>query len=228
MSSYKLQYFDIRGLAETTRLLFAAAKVEYEDARFPFSFGTPGDFSTIQRAEFDAAKASGALDVSNGKVPLLSVDGQPLCGQSKAIERYVARKFGLMGADDEEAARIDALCENVRDAKDAYQAARRKPEGEERDAAMKEFFEETLVKACMNTEKALPPPQSEFLVGSKISLADITWYQFCAVAEGRFFDNKEASEAAWAGCPRIKAAMAACVANPEMNAHIEKRPKTPF
>merc|ERR1719382_1271976 len=113
-----------------------------------------------------------------------------------------------MGADEEEGARIDALCENVRDAKDAFQAAKRKPEGEERDAALKEYFEKTLPTACANTEKALPPPTSDFLVGSKISLADITWYQFCAIAEGQFFDNKEASAAAWADCPRIAGAMA--------------------
>jgi glutathione S-transferase len=228
MPTYKLQYFDARGVAETIRFCFAAAKVEYEDARYSFSFGTPGDFSTIQRPEFDKDKAAGALDVSAGKVPLLLVDGKPLIGQSKAIERYISKKLGLMGANDEEAAKIDALCENVRDAKDAYQAAKRKPEGAERDAAIKEYFEVTLVKWCADTEKSLPAAQSDFLVGGGISLADISWYQFCAVADGMFFDNTEGATAAFQGCPRIKAAMAACAANPGMNAHIANRPKTMF
>ena len=49
MPSYKLTYFDIRGLAENARILFAAAKQPYEDVRLSLSFGTPGDFSTIQR-----------------------------------------------------------------------------------------------------------------------------------------------------------------------------------
>ncbi|CAJ1413868.1 unnamed protein product [Effrenium voratum] len=44
-----LRYFDARGAAETVRLLFAAAGKEYKDLRYPISFGTPGDFSTIIR-----------------------------------------------------------------------------------------------------------------------------------------------------------------------------------
>ena len=95
MPSYKLIYFDIRGLAENARLIFAAAQVPYEDVRLSFSFGTPGDFSTIKRPEFDAMKAEGKLDKSLGKVPLLEVDGQQI-GQSKAIERFLAKEFGMM------------------------------------------------------------------------------------------------------------------------------------
>ena len=59
MSKFQLTYFNVRGLAETTRFLFAAAKQDYEDKRFPIAFGTPGDFSTLQRPEFDKAKETG-------------------------------------------------------------------------------------------------------------------------------------------------------------------------
>ncbi|CAJ1337766.1 unnamed protein product, partial [Effrenium voratum] len=83
MPTYKLTYFDIRGLAENTRILFALGQQTFEDVRLSFSFGVPGDFSTIQRPEFDAMKAAGALDSSLGKVPLLEVDGAKI-GQSKA------------------------------------------------------------------------------------------------------------------------------------------------
>lgn len=41
-------------------------------------------------------------------------------GQSHAINRYVAKKHGWMGKNDEEAAVIDALYEHVRDIKDAF------------------------------------------------------------------------------------------------------------
>ena len=74
MKSYKLVYFDARGVAETARLVFAAAKQPFEDVRLSLTFGTPGDFSTISRPEFDDMKAKGELDVSMGKVPLLEVD----------------------------------------------------------------------------------------------------------------------------------------------------------
>ena len=34
MSTYKLYYFNARGGAETTRIIFAQADVKYEDVRF--------------------------------------------------------------------------------------------------------------------------------------------------------------------------------------------------
>ena len=75
MPTYKLTYFDIRGLAENARIFFAVAQQPYEDVRLSLTFGTPGDFSTIKRPEFDEMKAKGELDISLGKVPLLEVDG---------------------------------------------------------------------------------------------------------------------------------------------------------
>jgi glutathione S-transferase len=103
-------------------MIFTVAKQEFEDERYSFSFGTPGDWSTIQRPEFEAAKASGELDASLGKVPLLYVDGVKI-GQSKAIERYLANTFHLMGSTPIEAAHIDQLCENVRDVMDVSSCA---------------------------------------------------------------------------------------------------------
>jgi hypothetical protein len=45
MPAYKLTYFDARGIAEMTRLLFAAAGVKYEDCR-------------VTREQFEELKAS--------------------------------------------------------------------------------------------------------------------------------------------------------------------------
>ena len=48
-----------------------------------------------------------------------SVDGTTAeIGQSKAIERYIARRYGLLGANEIEAAQIDAITEHIRDAKE--------------------------------------------------------------------------------------------------------------
>eukprot|EP00913_Durusdinium_trenchii_P015142 g14203.t1 len=80
--SYKLTYFDIRGLAENSR--------------------------TIKRPEFDAMKAAGQLDSSLGKVPLLEVDGAKI-GQSKAIERFLAKELGMMGSNSVEVPHIDSI-----------------------------------------------------------------------------------------------------------------------
>lgn len=222
MPTYKLTYFDIRGLAEISRWLFKIAKVDFEDARFSFAFGTPGDFSTIQRPEFDAAKAAGELDPALGKVPILEVDGAKI-GQSKAIERFLARELGFMGSSPVEAAQIEMLCEHVIDFKQAYQKVRGITDDTEKEKKMKEWFDETLPTNVALAEKSLPAGSGPFLIGSKVSLADIVWYSFLAAPKG-FFDNAEGAKAAFQGCPRVKAAMEAVDAIPELQEWFKVRP----
>ncbi|CAJ1416137.1 unnamed protein product [Effrenium voratum] len=229
MPTYKLTYFDIRGLAENTRILFAVGQQAYEDAyedvRLSLTFGTPGDFSTIQRPEFDAMKAKGELDVSLGKVPLLEVDGAKV-GQSKAIERFVATQLGLMGSSPVEAAQIDQLGETVRDIKDAYQKVRGTQGEEEKKKAMDKWFAEDLPNWCKLAEKSLPG-SGPFLVGAKPSLADVLFYTLL-LAPGGFFDNTEGAKAAFQACPKLKAALEGVDALPQLKEYLSKRKESPF
>ena len=78
----RLRYFDCRGLAETTRYMLAIAGIEYTDDRFPFTFGVPGDFTTVSRPEFDQAQAAGEFAAGMNKVPLLEV------GRHRALVRH--------------------------------------------------------------------------------------------------------------------------------------------
>lgn len=227
MPTYELVYFDIRGLAEVTRWLFKVSKTEFTDTRLSLSFGTPGDFSTIIRPEFDEMKSSGALDVSLGKVPLLIVDGTSKIAQSKAVERYIAKEVGLMGSTAIEAAQIDQLTETIRDIKDAYNAAKRTDGEEAKKAAIDKFFSEGLPEWLGKVEKSVPPGSGPFLVGDKISYADLAYYMFLASQNG-FFDNADGAKAAFQGCPRVKAAMEATDANPELKAWIAARPASMF
>lgn len=220
MPTYKLTYFDIRGLAETSRLMFAAAKQEYTDERFGIKVemkdGKP-DFSIMQRPEFDTAKAAGEFDASGGKVPLLTVDGTQKIGQSKAIERYLAKALGLAGANDIESAQIDAVTETVRDIKDAYQKAKGEP------ATKDKFFAEDLPAGLALLAKSLPAGSGPFLVGSKISYADICIFMFLTDKNG-FFDDADKAKAAYSPVARVKAAMEAVEANADIADWIAKRP----
>jgi glutathione S-transferase len=224
MATYKLTYFDIRGLAETARYLFAVAKQNYEDERLSlqmeFKDGKP-DFSTVKRPEFDEKKASGELDAACGKVPVLTVNGKDKIGQSKAIERYLARQLGLGGSSAEEFAQIDAVTETVRDIKDNYQKAKGDP------ATKDKFFAEDMPAAMALLEKSLPAGSGPWLIGSSISYADICVYHFAA-GPGGFFDDADKAKASYSACPRISAAMAAVDANPELKAYIAGRKDTPF
>ena len=224
MPTYKLTYFAVRGVAEVIRLEFAAAKQDYEDKRFALDFGVPGDFSTIIRKEFDEAKAAGELKPSMGQVPLLEVDGVKI-GQSKAIERFLAKRFGFAGSSDVEEAIVDALCETIRDGKDTYQKKRSIADADEKKAAMEKYFAEELPEFVAKAEASVPEGPGPFLVGGKLSLADLHWFQFLAAPKG-FFDNAEGAKAAFQACPKIKAAVEAVAANPEIQAWIEKRPDT--
>lgn len=219
MSTYKLQYFDARGVVETCRFLFAIAKQPYEDARFGFTFGVPGDFSTLQRPEFDAAKAAGELDPAMGKVPMLTVDGVSF-GQSKAIERFLAQRFGFMGSSDLEAARIDQLCEQVRDMKDAYNKAKN---AADKDEALAKFKAEGMPSNLMAVEKSLGA--SEWMVGDKPSLADVTFFAFLGEETKPFFDDREFA-ASVSECPKIQAAIKKIGEMSEVQEWIAKRPAT--
>uniref|UniRef100_A0A915PCD4 Glutathione S-transferase 1 n=1 Tax=Setaria digitata TaxID=48799 RepID=A0A915PCD4_9BILA len=97
VETYKLTYFNYRGRAEVIRLLFAQANVSYEDVR-------------ISRKEWPALKSKTPF----GHVPILEVNGKVLA-ESHAIEKYLARKFGLLGADEWEAAKIDEIVMNLED-----------------------------------------------------------------------------------------------------------------
>uniref|UniRef100_A0A914DNT2 glutathione transferase n=1 Tax=Acrobeloides nanus TaxID=290746 RepID=A0A914DNT2_9BILA len=59
-------------------------------------------------------KIFAAISFQYGVVPVLEVDGKTL-SQSSAINRYLARKYGLAGKDDFEAAQIDAVADFHKD-----------------------------------------------------------------------------------------------------------------
>ena len=98
-STYKLTYFNVRGLAETSRMLFSAAGQQFEDYRYPFELKDGKKIHT----EWDADKSKYIYE----KVPVLEVDGgKHTIAQSKAIERFLARRFNMLGSNDGEAALI--------------------------------------------------------------------------------------------------------------------------
>lgn len=97
----KLTYFDGRGRAEPARLLLALGKEPYEyEAVSVQTWQTPeGKAHYLERTPF-------------GQLPLLEDGVLRLC-QSRAINRYLARKLGLYGDTLEEQARVDEVTETV-------------------------------------------------------------------------------------------------------------------
>ena len=86
--SYKLVYFNFRGRAEVTRMLFSLAKQPFQDHR-------------IELAEWPALKPQTLFQ----KLPYLEVTDEATkekttLGQSISISRFVANKFNLAGKSD--------------------------------------------------------------------------------------------------------------------------------
>eukprot|EP00913_Durusdinium_trenchii_P033220 g31098.t1 len=119
----------------------------------------------------------------------------------------------MMGSNSVEAAQVDQLGETVRDIK------------EHRVQRVQERFD--LPNWCALAEKSLPPGPGPFLVGGKVSLADILFYTLL-LAPGCFFDNAEGAKAAFQNCPKLKAALEATDALPQLKEYISKRKETPF
>lgn len=213
----KLVYFNGRGLAEISRILLAIGEEDYEDFRYPLKII---DWSKhqMEKEEFEKDKAEGKLVGSLNKVPYLEVDGT-IIPQSKSIERFLARKYSLMGENDIEAARIDSLCECIRDFKDAYQSVRK---ADDKEQAMNEWFTKTLVEKLGLLENLVDG--EGFSVGKKVSLSDVVIFAFIT----QFFDNKEASMNATLATPKIRSVVEKVSSVPQVVSWLEKRPVTGF
>ncbi len=214
----KLCYFNARGLAETSRILFAVAEQSYTDYRYPLEVI---DWSTynFKREEFNKDKEEGKLLKSLNKVPFLEVDGKVI-PQSKSIERYLARRFGMMGVNDIESAQIDSICEYVRDFKTEYQKVRAL-KGDERTAGMNTWFNETLPDKLKSLDQIVG---INIAVGSQTSLADVTLFTFIT----QFFDNVEGANKACEEAPNIQSVVTQVGSLESVKEWIQKRPKTDF
>lgn len=230
----KLNYFNGRGLAETSRLILAVVDKKYEDFRYPLEVIDWKTYNMV-RKEFDEDKASGKLWKSMGKLPFLEVDGQVI-SQSKSIERYLARRFKLMGDTNEEGALIDSYCEYIRDFKTAYQTVRK---AENKEEAMEKWFGETLPEKLSSFEKILYEntdfqntssqiksvlEETRFSVGDKLSLADIVIYSFLV----DFFDNKEGVNKSFEQCKTLRNIVNTVSSNPNIKNWVENRAETAF
>lgn len=225
-SKFQLSYFNIRGDAEGSRLLFAIAEEDYDDTRFDFTLGT------MDSPSFTSAKEAGLLTMNLDRVPVLITPEGSLIGQSKAIERFLARRFGLMGSNETEAAFIDCIAEHCRDVEDAQAKKRfsmfvKDRTDDEKKQAEKEWFETDMPALLTKIEASLKEGGAAKgrAVGSSISYADVSIF---SLLKDCYPPYKEATRKATKECPLLLEICESVASNPKVSKWIEQRPFTTF
>jgi len=201
MVQYRLMYFDLMGRAELARLCFAQAGVEFVDERFSFE-------------EWPAKKESTPF----GQAPVLYIDDKPL-PQSGAITRHLAREFNLMGDNNLESAYVDMIVETIQDMFKNMPFMEKDPEV--KAAKEKEIFDGTIIPYLTKMEAKFASVKKEFMVGSKLSLADLAMMHAGSQLKKKVptvFDN----------FPTLGALVDRVANMPKIAAYISARKETPF
>ncbi|XP_072165685.1 glutathione S-transferase 1-like [Diadema setosum] len=160
MATYKLYYFDARSRGEPARMLFALKGQKYEDIRFKYG-GEEWPKMKNDKSRFPF-----------GQVPTLAVDGTVI-PQSRAIYRYLARKFGYYGNNAEEDRDIDVLCEIATDIENEIAPLFDEEDAEKREAALIKSRDTNLNKFFEFLSDHIQKSDGIYLIGNRITLADL-------------------------------------------------------
>jgi len=205
MSSYKLTYFNARGRAELSRLIFTAAGLAFTDNRLEF-------------ASWATEKALAPI----GAVPYLEVNGGPKLPQSLAVARFIARECNLAGETNLQQAQADAIVDTITEAIAPFAAIRPLPEGPERAAAVEKWIANEITTGLVNLEKLFGLYGSHgFSVGTSLTWADLAFFdRACLIfTKAPEFSTKY---------PLCSAVYDNVAANERIAAYVANRPVTLF
>lgn len=200
---YKLTYMKgVYGRAEIARLIFAISQVEYEEHLIDF------------RNDWPSLKP----EMPFGKIPVLYVDDEPL-SETGAINRYLANKYGFCGVNLWEQAQCEMYVGALIDATAKFP-------WHERDSEVKAQIEAKLWKEITGpnfekVEQRLASEGRKFLVGHKLSYADMAWMQAIFWVEKHFPEKLQLYPALCALRDRVAGIDG-------IKQYLEKRPNCPY
>jgi glutathione S-transferase len=205
MSTYKLYYFNGRGRAEVSRLIFAVVGQKYEDIRYD------GDEWASHKAEMPL-----------GQMPVLEFNGVKL-PQSISIARFLAKQFQLAGRDSLEQAKVDAVVDTINEIILAYVSACFENDETKKEELLKKFYADELPKQLKNLQvlHELYGNGGPFFVGNHLTLADLLFYDL-----GETF--LESDENCFNDHPWLKQNYQEVAKQPKIAEYLKNRPKTIF
>jgi len=162
MSTYELIAFNSRGRAETIRLIFAAAGVDYEDVR-------------VESDQWPTMKPSTPF----GQLPVLKVDEIQL-SQTNAIARYLGRKFNLAGKTELDQARGDMIVDCLVDTVTPIVAFIMEKDESKKADIMKKYRDEQLPAYLTKIEAILTANHDgeKFFVGDEVTWTDLLFLNY--------------------------------------------------
>uniref|UniRef100_A0A8R1HW89 glutathione transferase n=2 Tax=Caenorhabditis japonica TaxID=281687 RepID=A0A8R1HW89_CAEJA len=202
MTEYKLQYFNMMGHAEPARLIFAYAGVQYEDER-------------VEKSAWPKTKPT----TPHGQLPVLYVDGKPL-SQSRVIERYLAKAFGLAGENDWEMAKMDELVACVEDFLIEIHPWFKEQDNAKKVEIFKKLIDSTIIPFITAFETILVTNGTGYFVGDKISFADLAIFHIF------WFMNSKILPGALRKYPKLLEFVDKIAAIDTIKSWINSRPKT--
>lgn len=208
------------------RVIFALGGEEYEDIRYAI------DPATFQSTEFLEAKNNGDLKMNLNRAPILILPDGKVIGQSKAIERYLAKRYGLMGASPEDEAIIDCIAEHCRDVKDGarykgFSKFTKNKTDEEKAKDRKEWFEVDMPEMLRKIEDAVSESSASpgFAYGNKPSYADVAIF---ALLRDCFAADLEETTKAAEKCTLLNSIADQIASNPGVATYLKERPESMF
>ncbi|XP_041512003.1 glutathione S-transferase alpha-3-like [Microtus oregoni] len=152
-----LHYSDCRGRMESIRWLLAAAGVEFEEKFLR------------TRDDLERLRNDGSLMFQ--QVPMVEIDGMKLV-QCRAILNYIATKYNLYGKDMKERAIIDMYTEGLMDLDELVLHQPYIPK-EEKEGNLAKIKDKARNRYFPAYEKVLKSHGQDYLVGNKLSRADV-------------------------------------------------------
>ena len=201
---YKFYYFNARGRGETIRLIFVAAGQDFEDVRFT-------------REEWPQHKPKSPT----GQAPFLETPEGTILVQSRAIQRYLANKFGLYGANAEEKYKIDVVSETIGDIQGELMKMYFAENEEAKMKLAQAFFSGKGLDLFKTLSQFLSEGQPGAVVGAKTSWVDL---ELLALTD--FFYNKPETTAFLEKFPVVVSHAKVVKALPKVAAYLATRPVT--
>ncbi|XP_072051423.1 hematopoietic prostaglandin D synthase-like [Amphiura filiformis] len=203
---YKLIYFNSKGRAEVTRLLFHLAGYDYEDVRI-----TDEQWHCKYK-----------LDMPCKQVPVLFIDDEPLT-QSKAIARYVAKQTDFYGQTNSQCARIDAVMDVCNDWHYSMVKWFGTGDPEVQESWVRVLREEAAPTVCSNLETLLRQNNGGdgYFVGDTITVADL--FVFCDIEVIQAFVDDLLAK-----YPKLSALFDRVASNEKVAEWVKTRPHTKY